>query len=97
MEADDDATAAATADPTTTSDGALLGVCGDQLNINFKHQCFEGGVRLLGAKLLTPVEGDIGPRILSIPGIPVEGSSPIKSEVSGLLWSVSSQTVPLWP
>jgi len=51
---------------------------------------------MLGTELLTPVEGDSGPRMLRIPGIPVEGSSPIKSGVSGLLWSVSSRTVPLW-
>ena len=70
MEADDDAMAAATGDPTTTSNGALLGLCGDQLNNDFEHQCFEGAVRMLGAGLLTPVEGDIGPRMLRIPGIP---------------------------
>jgi hypothetical protein len=68
--ADDDATATTAADPTVTSDGALLGLCGDQLNNDFEHQCFEDAVRNLGAELLAPVEGDIGPRMLRIPGIP---------------------------
>jgi hypothetical protein len=70
LEADDDATAAVTADPTTTRDGALLGLCGDQLNNDFEHQCFEEAVKMLGAELLTPADGDIGPRMLRIPGIP---------------------------
>jgi len=52
---------------------------------------------MLGAELLTAVKGDIGPRMLRIPGIPVEGSSPIKSGVTRVLWGVSSWTVPLWP
>jgi hypothetical protein len=70
LEADDDATVAVTADPTTTRDGALLGLCGDQLNNDFEHQCFEEAVKMLGAELLTPADGDIGPRMLRIPGIP---------------------------
>ncbi|CUS10220.1 unnamed protein product [Tuber aestivum] len=67
---EDNAIVAAVADPSTTSDGALLGLCGDQLNNDFEHQCFEEAVRMLGAELLAPVEGDIGPRMLRIPGIP---------------------------
>jgi len=70
LDADDDAMAAVTADPTTTSDGALLGLWGDQLNNDFEHQCFEGAVRMLGAEVLTPVEGDIGPHMLRDPGNP---------------------------
>ena len=66
---DGNATATAAGEPTTTSDGALLGLCGDQLNNDFEHQCLEDAVRILGAQLLTPVEGDIGPRMLTIPGI----------------------------
>ena len=62
--------ATAAAEPTTTSDGALLGLCGDQLNNDFEHQCFKDAVRMLGAQLLTPVEGDIGPLVLRIPEIP---------------------------
>ena len=58
--ADGNATATAAAEPTTTSDRALLGLCGDQLNNDFEHQCFEDAVRMLGAQLLTPVEGNIG-------------------------------------
>ena len=69
-DADGNATATAAAEPTTTSDGALLGLCGDQLNNDFEHQCFEDAVRMLGAQLLTPVEGDIGPRMLRISEIP---------------------------
>ena len=34
-DADGNATATAAAEPTTTSDGALLGLCGDQLNNDF--------------------------------------------------------------
>jgi len=97
LEAEDNATAAVTVDPTTTNDGALLGLCGDQVNNDFEHQCFEDAMRMLGAELLTLVEGDIGPHMLRILGIPLEGSSPIKSGVSGSLWSISSRTVPLWP
>ena len=37
LEGDDDATAAATVNPTTTSDGTLLGSCGDQLNNDCEH------------------------------------------------------------
>ena len=69
-DADGNATATAAAEPTTTSDGALLGLCGNQLNNDPEHQCFEDAVRMLGVQLLTPVEGDIGPRMLRIPGIP---------------------------
>ena len=69
-DADGNATATPAAEPTTTSDGALLGLCGHQLNNDFEHQCFEDAVRMLRAELLTPVEGDIGPRMLRIPGIP---------------------------
>ncbi|CUS07052.1 unnamed protein product [Tuber aestivum] len=70
LEDNQDAMAAAVADTTTTSDGALLGLCGDQLNNDFEHQGFEEAVRMLGAELLIPVEADIGPRMLRIPGIP---------------------------
>jgi len=69
-DADDNATATAAAEPTATSDGALLGLCGDQLNNDFEHQCFQDAVTMLGAQLLTPEEDDIGPRMLGIPGIP---------------------------
>jgi len=69
MEADYDATAVATADPTTSSEGPILGLRGDQLNNYFKHRCCEGAVRMLGAELRTLVEGDIGPCMLRMPGI----------------------------
>jgi len=70
LEAAHDARAAATADPTTTSDVALLRLCGDQLNNDFEHQSFLGAVRMMWAELLTPVAGDIVPCMLRIPGIP---------------------------
>jgi len=70
LEAGEDAGAAMDVDPTTVSDGALLGLCCDHLNNDFEHQCFEEAVRMLGAQLLTPVDGDIGSRMLRIPGIP---------------------------
>ena len=70
LEAADDAQAAATADPTTTSDGALVGHCGDQLNNDFEFQYFEGAVIMLEAEILTTVKSDIGPHMLRIPGIP---------------------------
>ena len=69
-DADDNATATAAAEPTATSDGALLGLCGDQLDNDFEHQFFQNAVTTLGAQLLTPEEDDIGPRMLGIPGIP---------------------------
>ena len=69
-DADSNATATAAAEPTTTRDEALLGLCGDQLKNDFEHQCFEDAVRMSGAQLLTPVKGDIGPQMLRIPGIP---------------------------
>jgi len=75
-DADDDATATAAADPTTTSDEALLGLCGDQLNNDFEHQYLQDAVRMLGAELLTPVTCEIGPRMLKIPGVPYGGFLP---------------------
>ena len=60
-DADGNATATTAAEPTTTSDGALLKLCGNQLKNDFEYQCFKDGVRMLGAQLLRPVEGDIGP------------------------------------
>ena len=68
--ADGKATATAAAEPTTTSYRALLRLCRNLLKNDFEHQCFEDAVRMLGGQLLTPVEGDIGPRMLRIPGIP---------------------------
>ncbi|KAG0125069.1 hypothetical protein HOY82DRAFT_617162 [Tuber indicum] len=56
FEADEDATATAIADPTTISDGALLGRYGDQLNNDFEHQCLKEAARMLGAEPLAPVE-----------------------------------------
>ncbi|KAG0632751.1 P-loop containing nucleoside triphosphate hydrolase protein [Tuber brumale] len=38
-------------DTITTSNGALLGLCSDQLNNVFEHQYFEEAVRILGAEL----------------------------------------------
>ncbi|KAG0638076.1 hypothetical protein HOY80DRAFT_1049174 [Tuber brumale] len=70
LENNQDATAAVVTDPTTTSDGALLRLCGDQLNNNFEYQCFEDAMRILGAELLVPVKGNIRPRMLRISGIP---------------------------
>ncbi|KAG0133819.1 hypothetical protein HOY82DRAFT_603468 [Tuber indicum] len=55
LEADEDATAAAVADPTTSSDGALHGLGYDQLNNDFEYQCLEEAVRMLRAELLAPV------------------------------------------
>ena len=69
-DADGNATATAAAKPTTTSDRALLGLCSDQLNNDFEHQCFPDAMRILGVQLLAPAEGDIGPRMLEILGIP---------------------------
>jgi hypothetical protein len=37
--------------PTVTGDGALVRLCGDQLNNDFEHQYFEDAVRNLGAEL----------------------------------------------
>ena len=40
---------------------------------------------MLGAEELTPVEGDIGPRILEIPGIPNGRFLPLRSGVYDLI------------
>ena len=60
---DDDATA-------TRKDGDLLGLCVDHLNNDFEHQCFEEAYHKLHTSLLEEAEGDIGPRMLKILGIP---------------------------
>ncbi|KAG0643367.1 hypothetical protein HOY80DRAFT_1033408 [Tuber brumale] len=52
-----DVMAAVVMDTTTTRDGALLGVCGDQLNKDFKHQCFEEAARMFGRFLPHQVWG----------------------------------------
>jgi len=70
LESGEDARPAMPEDSTVVSDGALLGLCCDHLNNDFEHQCFEEAVRMLGARLLIAVEGDIGPLMLGIPGIP---------------------------
>ena len=69
-DADGNAMATVAAEHTTTSDRALLGLGGVQLNKDFAHQCFGEVVRMLGAQLFRPVEGVIGPRMVRIPGIP---------------------------
>jgi len=73
---DDNQTATAAADPTTTSKGTLLELSGDQLNNDFEYQYFEDAVRKLGVERLIPVKRDIGPRMLKILGIPQGGFHP---------------------
>jgi hypothetical protein len=48
----------------------MLALVGSNLNNDFEHQCLELAVRKLGAEMLELRDGDIGNRVLRIPGIP---------------------------
>jgi len=48
----------------------LQGLCTDNLNNDFEHQCFDEALWQLGARALAPTPGDIGDHMLEIPGIP---------------------------
>ena len=50
--------------------GGLLNIVSSNLNNDFEHECFAVAVRRLSAQLLQPMQGDIGPRVFSVPGIP---------------------------
>lgn len=55
---------------TPWKEGDMLALVGSNLNNDFEHQCLELAVRKLGAEMLEPRDGDIGNRVLRIPGIP---------------------------
>lgn len=48
----------------------LLDVASGNINSDFEHQCLSLAIERLGAQQLQAVEGDIGPEVFSIPGIP---------------------------
>ena len=48
----------------------LFDLASSSLNNNFEHQCFDVAVQRLGALPLPAMEGDIGPHVFGIPGIP---------------------------
>lgn len=52
------------------SEGELLRFASSNLDNDFEHQCFEIAVPRLGARRLPPREGDMGPHVFGIPGIP---------------------------
>jgi len=48
----------------------FLDLTATNLNNDFEHHCFDVAVRRLGASQLVSMEGDIGPHVFRIPGIP---------------------------
>ena len=48
----------------------LQGLCANNLNNDFEHQCFDDAMWQLGTRELQPASGDIGEHVLEIPGIP---------------------------
>ena len=48
----------------------ILDVVSSNLNNDFEHECLDLAIRRLGAQRLEPRDGDIGPVVMSIPGIP---------------------------
>jgi hypothetical protein len=59
----------ATDEPVITH-AVLLDVDSSNLNNDFEHECLDLASRRLGAQRLEPRDGDIGPVVMSIPGIP---------------------------
>jgi len=48
----------------------LLEIASTNINNDFEHECFDLAVRRLGAHQLQAAEGDIGPKVFGIPGVP---------------------------
>lgn len=48
----------------------LQGLCTDNLNNDFEHQCFDEAIKILQARELTLNDKDLGDHVLDIPGIP---------------------------
>jgi hypothetical protein len=58
------------ADEPVTAHADLLDVVSSNLNNDFEHECLDLAIRRLGAKRLEARGGDLGPIVMSIPGIP---------------------------
>lgn len=48
----------------------LQGLCINNLNNDFEHQCFADAIRFLGARTLISIPGDLGNYVLDLPGAP---------------------------
>ena len=53
-----------------TNQGDLLEIASSNLNNDFEHECLNLAVRRLGASPLPGAEGDMGPHVFGVPGIP---------------------------
>ena len=53
-----------------SNQGTLLDIATSNRNNVFEHECLDLAIQNLGASLLPAVEGDMGPQVFRIPGIP---------------------------
>ena len=53
-----------------SNQGILVDIATSNLNNDFEHECLDLAIQKLGASLLPAVEGDMGPQVFRIPGIP---------------------------
>jgi hypothetical protein len=58
------------ADEPVTAHADLIDVLSSNLDNDFEHECLDLAIRRLRAKRLEARDGDLGPIVMSIPGIP---------------------------